>query len=292
MGTSAVKMTTEEKSERLRKLKMMQSIPLSIKVQMSLRRIEQALRFHDRPYVAFSGGADSMVLSLLVQTVKPDVLHVFNNTSLEEPEVLRRIKEWPCAEMVWTKPLMPPVDVWRRYGYPMWGKDVAEMIGYAQRGGEASRRHVYRRFSQHAWAMDCGLKIDAKCCDCLKKKPAVHLEEERGLDLCFLGIRTDESRLRMFRWVRYGCDEDMKTRADVSRPLSFWKRDDVEAYLTFQGLDVPQYRTGCVVCGFGAHIERPNHFQRLRQSNPARWHRAMYDWGFMHACLVLGVPTQ
>ena len=38
-------------------------------------------------------------------------------------------------------------------------------------------------------------------------------------------------------------------------------------------------RTGCVFCGFGAHLEKePNKFQRLKQTHPQLWEYCMKDW--------------
>lgn len=38
-------------------------------------------------------------------------------------------------------------------------------------------------------------------------------------------------------------------------------------------------RTGCVFCGFGAHLEKePNRFQMLKQTHPKLWDYCMKDW--------------
>lgn len=40
-----------------------------------------------------------------------------------------------------------------------------------------------------------------------------------------------------------------------------------------------EQRTGCVLCGFGCHLEKePNRIQRLAISNKPS-HRAIYEWG-------------
>ena len=38
-------------------------------------------------------------------------------------------------------------------------------------------------------------------------------------------------------------------------------------------------RTGCIFCGFGAHLEKePNRFQMLKKTHPKLWEYCMKDW--------------
>lgn len=39
------------------------------------------------------------------------------------------------------------------------------------------------------------------------------------------------------------------------------------------------YRTGCVFCGFGCHLDKePNRFQRLKVTHPKLWNYCMKPW--------------
>lgn len=49
-------------------------------------------------------------------------------------------------------------------------------------------------------------------------------------------------------------------------------------------------RTGCVLCGFGIHIEqRPHRFDRIRQTNPKMWENLMYKVGWGKVLDYIGV---
>ena len=113
-------------------LKMMQSLPLSIKVRMTEERIRQWYQyFGGQVCVSFSGGKDSTVLMHIARGLYPDIPAVFSNTGLEYPEIQRFVKEYGNVDVV--TPSMKFVDVVTQYGYPLIGKEVAEAIYYARR---------------------------------------------------------------------------------------------------------------------------------------------------------------
>ena len=113
-------------------LKMMQSLPLSIKVRMTEERIRQWYQYWGgNVCVSFSGGKDSTVLMHIARGLYPDIPAVFSNTGLEYPEIQRFVKEYGNVDVV--TPSMKFVDVVTQYGYPLIGKEVAEAIYYARR---------------------------------------------------------------------------------------------------------------------------------------------------------------
>jgi len=113
-------------------LKMMQSLPLSIKVRMTEERIRQWYQYWGgNVCVSFSGGKDSTVLMDIARRLYPDIPAVFSNTGLEYPEIQRFVKEYGNVDVV--TPSMKFVDVVTQYGYPLIGKEVAEAIYYARR---------------------------------------------------------------------------------------------------------------------------------------------------------------
>jgi len=96
----------------------------------------------------------------------------------------------------------------------------------------------------------------------------------------------EESRQRRSQYIKYGCNS-FTEKTPSSKPLSIWLEQDILQYL--KEFDVPyasvygeikqdeqgRYyltgcdRTGCVFCGFGAHLEKePNRFQRLKETHP------------------------
>lgn len=72
-------------------LKMLQSLPLEIKIAKSKLRIDEWVRYmgEENVYVSFSGGKDSTVLLHLVRSLYPNVPAVFSNTGLEYPELVK-----------------------------------------------------------------------------------------------------------------------------------------------------------------------------------------------------------
>lgn len=113
-------------------LKMMQSLPLPIKIRMTEERIRQWYQYWGgKVCVSFSGGKDSTVLMHIARGLYPDIPAVFSNTGLEYPEIQRFVKEYGNVDVV--TPSMKFVDVVTQYGYPLIGKEVAEAIYYARR---------------------------------------------------------------------------------------------------------------------------------------------------------------
>jgi 3'-phosphoadenosine 5'-phosphosulfate sulfotransferase (PAPS reductase)/FAD synthetase len=105
----------------------------------------------------------------------------------------------------------------------------------------------------------------------------------------------EESMLRQTKWLQNGCNA-FDIKYPISNPMSFWTEQDVLQYIkdndikiasvygdiietskdgqtTFEGCGklctTGCQRTGCVFCGFGAHLEKgENRFQRLKYTHP------------------------
>ena len=79
----------------------MQSMPLSIKVRMTEKRIRGWIEEYgvDGVYVSFSGGKDSTVLLDIVRKLYPDVLAVYVDTGLEYPEIREFVKSFDNIEV-------------------------------------------------------------------------------------------------------------------------------------------------------------------------------------------------
>ncbi len=105
----------------------MQSLPLKDKVRMTQRRIEEWYEHYDgQVYVSFSGGKDSTVLLHLVRELYPDVPAVFVDTGLEYPEIRKFVMQQDNVTII--KPKMNMTQVIKKYGYPIFSKEIAECV--------------------------------------------------------------------------------------------------------------------------------------------------------------------
>lgn len=298
-------------------LKLMQSLPLDMKIQLTKDRIRSWVNTYGESgvYVSYSGGKDSTVLMHLVKQDYPDVPVVFCDTGLEYPEV--RALAIKNADVV-LKPKMKFREVIEKYGYPVVSKEVAGKIhdtasarrhgnynSYSERqfnGTYISKNGKTNRFGIEKWKfmLDAPFSVSHKCCDVMKKKPMMeygHSEKRKAI----LGTMAEESWLRRQKWLQNGCN-GFEMDEPKSTPLAFWTEQDILAYIVKYDLTIPSVygdivsadqddmeyesdlfgvgklkctgvnRTGCMFCGFGAHLEKyPNRFQRMKQTHPKLW---------------------
>lgn len=117
----------------LQDLKIMQKLPLEVKIRMTNQRIRDWINEfgEDGVYVSFSGGKDSTVLLDLVRKLFPNVTAVFVNTGLEYPEIVDFVKSYENVDIL--KPKMNFKKVVQTYGYPFISKEVSKTVYYARK---------------------------------------------------------------------------------------------------------------------------------------------------------------
>ena len=157
-------------------------------------------------------------------------------------------------------------------------------------------------FSQERWKffLEADFEISNKCCTVMKKDPSHRYNKETGRHP-ILASMADESRLRTQKWLENGCN-GFHLKEPVSNPMSFWTEQDILEYIYINSLPIcsvygdvvkdyeamgeiegqlslieqkPMYkttgckRTGCMLCGFGCHLEKsPNRFELLKETHP------------------------
>lgn len=163
------------------------------------------------------------------------------------------------------------------------------------------------RFSQERYKffLDAPFEISNKCCTIMKKEPAHRYHRETGRNP-ILGTMAQESQLRAQKWLQNGCN-GFNLKIPTSNPMSFWTEQDVLTYIKENNIPIcPVYgdividykgmgqldnqlslvdygidkeskpllkttgctRTGCVLCGFGCHLEKESRFVALSKSHP------------------------
>ena len=156
---------------------------------------------------------------------------------------------------------------------------------------------------RYQFFLDAPFEISQRCCGVMKKEPMNRYAKESGR-VPITGQMASESRIRTQKWLQFGCNA-FTAHKKISNPMSFWteqdvllyiytnhipiakvygdvvKETEVEGQLDFEDLGlfdlgVPTLkttgcdRTGCVLCGYGAHREKPGEgrFERLRETHP------------------------
>lgn len=233
-------------------LRQMQSLPLQAKIQMTRQRIRGWIdEFgEDGVYVSFSGGKDSTVLLDIVRKDYPDIEAVFVNTGLEYPSVRQFVLS--KENVTELKPTMNFRDVIIKYGYPIIGKEVSQVVQEARIGlkrGDGSYQFRIDRIlgkghyapledgtksqfdvSTYKFLLDAPFNISDRCCKVMKKNPARSYERKTKRKI-ILATMADESRLRRQRWLKYGCNAWDDKKQQSSNPMSFWTEQDVLTYI-------------------------------------------------------------
>lgn len=164
------------------------------------------------------------------------------------------------------------------------------------------------RFCLEKWKplLDLDFHLSHICCKQIKKTPSFDFEK-RTDKKPFIATMTEESALRETKWLKQGCNA-FQAKRETSQPLSFWTEQDVLKYIKENNIPIAsvygevvygekdsdeQYynllcdcdgklcttgcdRTGCVFCGFSAHLDKgESRFERLKRTHPRQYEYCM-----------------
>ncbi len=287
-------------------LKQKQSMPLESKVLMSLNKIRQWYdHWNGQVYVSFSGGKDSTALLHLVRSLYPKVKAVYFNTGIEYPEINSFVKKTENVE--WIHPKISFKEEIEKYGYPVVSKENSQKI-YEVRTTKSNKLRHKRLFGagnkynsgriplKWKYLINAPFKISHKCCDIMKKRPAMKYEKRTSLK-CIIGTMASDSHLRKQQYLRSGCNS--YEGKQQCKPLSFWSTEDVWNYIKANNIsyspiyDMGYKTTGCIFCAFGAHLEdEPNRYQRMKQTHPKLHTYCMDKLGMKEVLDIIKVPHE
>lgn len=293
---------------------------LQQKVFHALSVIDQFYHhYNGNVYVSFSGGKDSCVLWWLCNKFTdaagyPRIKAVFNNTTNEHKEILDFVKSFG-EQVTWLKPKMTFAQSIIKNGYPLVSKEQAQYIREVKntksknlldlrmngRGGDKGRQGMISKKWQYLVKSD--IKVTERCCDILKKNPAIKFEKETGLKP-IIGVTYDEGNLRLQQARMNQCN----TFGDrpKSKPLSIFSESDIWDVILSNKIDYcdiykdqiidgkiisGEKRTGCAYCAFGVHLEDENNnkFYRLYYRDRKRYKSMMDKLGYRKALKEIGI---
>lgn len=288
----------------------LQSLPLEVKVQKTINRVNEFVEHFgvDGVYISCGGGKDSTVLVDIIHNRMnlKEVPIVFVDVPTQYKE-LKTFTEENMENVIILRPKISFVEVCRKYGFPLISKEISSVVNGAKKhyskitdkykyhynrvlGKEEyakdGKRHMYA-CTKYKPLLDAPFDISSKCCDVMKKKPIKEYEKKSGRH-GFLGTQATESRYREQSWLRNGCNAFNDVKRPISQPLMFWTEQDILKYIYDNKLKICSVygevkvdedgkyyttgcdRTGCLVCGFGCHLEKePNRYQKLVESHPS-----------------------
>lgn len=187
---------------------------------------------------------------------------------------------------------MTPREVLVKYGFPLVSKEQARIVRQI-RTTKSDKLRTYRLCGdgerqsgvlsvKWRYLVTEPYATSEECCDILKKRPFAKYNRQTR-SLAMVGTLAGESRLREQRYVlRGGCNAfDADPKKVHSAPLSIWTDADCWDYIRRYSVsycpiyDVPGIeRTGCVFCGFGAHLNG-SRFRVLYERYPKLYCMAM-----------------
>lgn len=256
--------------------------------------------------MSFSGGKDSRVLVDIVRSQYNDVELLYIDTGLEFPEIKKYVKEFDNLTVV--RPRMSFVEVLKRYGYPMISKEVSDKVYCARNkpDGKVAQRFVknnehdtkHNGFSvvKYEPLLHMNFNISRRCCDVMKKQPAYNFERTKGKKP-IIATMAVESDVRRSVWLKEGCNA-FNNKRPICKPMSFWTEQDVLQYAYEKNIKLAEpygeivfengkyfttgyERTGCIYCGFGAHINDCR-FERLKNTHPKLYEYCMNGGEFVN----------
>ena len=209
------------------------------------------------------------------------------------------------------RPKMNIRQVVAKYGYSIVSKEVAGVVYEVRKNPNCVQAKKFRgelldkegkpsAYNCDNWAflLDAPFPISDRCCHVMKKASA-HRYDGETKEKPIVATMATEGRQRMSKWRASGCNA-FDGKRPMGKPMSFWSEQDVLRFIVDQELPIASVygdivasdgeneytstlteqplrctgcqRTGCMFCGFGAHLEKgENRFQRMKRTHPRHY---------------------
>lgn len=248
---------------------------LEQKIDHAVATVESYIaRTGKTPYVRFSGVRIVRFYLIWYAALSAKRLRAFSVTRGNEfPEIVRFARSTPNVTVIHPKQTVKAVLA--TYGFPLISKEQAHRIRQARTtksdklrkirlyGTDRNKGYISGKISDKwQFLINAPFMVSEQCCECLKKRPFKQYQKETG-EVPIIGTLATESEARKQQYVRRGGCNSFREGHLGSYPLSIWTDADIWAYL--RKFNVPYcelynkvaVRTGCMFCGFGAHLEKP-----------------------------------
>lgn len=282
-------------------LRQRQGLPLELKIQKSIRTIEEFYERTDGMCYISTGGADSTVLRWLArQSRYPDIEAV----CVASVEPVGNIKHnFECGDTLLKSPYTKR-QVITEYGYPIISKEFAMSISrYTRTKSPAVRSmringYITKDFKVskigtipkcYLWCLEAPFEFSEQCCNKTKKLP-LNTYSKQSNKHPITGEMADESHKREREYLKHGCIMFDKKEIKCT-PLGFWLKQDIPKCIHENNIPISceygepilvngvwqftgEQRTGCDICAFGIKFD-PNRFDRLKENKPNLYRKMM-----------------
>lgn len=254
----------------------------------------------DNFYISYSGGKDSNVLSELFDMALPDnkIPRVYCDTGIELNAVRDFVREKAAhdSRFVIIQPKVPIRKMLETVGYPFKSKEHSIQVERYQTNKHNRYVQIYLgkaltlkgqkayqlcpQILKYQFTSENNLKISAKCCDELKKKPMKQWAKENKKSIKVLGIRKAERGLRTrSNCVVFGGGK-LKTfqpLVPISDEFENWicEKYDIKLPVVYY----PPFnftRTGCKGCGYNLKLQEE--LDVLKQYFPSEYKQCEIIW--------------
>lgn len=251
---------------------------LDRKVEYSHELLDSVFENHKQPVVCWSGGKDSAVALHLARQRRPDIPVIYVDSGVEFPETVEFVNfladSWNLNITI-AKPKEGEGfwDIGPKYGWPIFGKNIASNVERAVRTGNIRpQMSLLERV-----LAEKKVHISARCSEFLQENPSKGVEKLLQADVKIIGLRSAESRARARLWVDYGDYYFVKRYFRRHEgmwkvnPIAIWTEKDIWKYHQIHEIpycklyDKGYPRNGCWPCAMGV---RSGQLQRLRANHP------------------------